>query len=405
MPNPIDILKNLSKSQPAPNPTPTSVAELLGLRLHRRDEMARNLSKQRGAGTTFQTGATPEDVAEIDEDPYVGKAAMGAQHATEAAHQKAISQGYGGSTDIATKRVMQGPDDRIGQVTGAGNIGDGLSPVQRQARSAQASDDYKLQLPLMVEREKGDQDRKTRSQNAELLKALQGGNGGNMRYGMSNGEITASQDPNAIQDIDAAAMAVLSNPDAIKDFPQQQRSKIYQHINQSGGQIKSRKDQLVKEVIDGGLNTVRELRNHPGKASAVGFPATPARGFGLTDLFGMKSVPGSPVRDFDNKLEQLKSQASLSRLPLMQGLGHMSDIEFGTVSKSLTSLDRSGTPEAFESELNNLEKVFQEIVNRRGALPPGPTAPPPGAPATPPPSIAAPPPAPRQSGRFERVQD
>lgn len=168
MPNPLDIMKALGQSVPKPSATPTSLPELLGLRLRRRAEMAKNLEDAKDSPKTFFSGASPLDVQEIDEDPWIGEGARQRQQSFEDAQAKAIAQGFGGPKDIATYRGDQSrPElptsasfDSIkggepivgGRPWVAANVGDQRTPLQRQRESETATALAKLLLP---EQQKG----------------------------------------------------------------------------------------------------------------------------------------------------------------------------------------------------------------------------------------------------------
>lgn len=110
------------------------------------------------------------------------------------------------------------------------------------------------------------------------------------------------------------------------------------------------------------------LINHPGLNS----------GTGLTSALGM--VPSTDARDFQARLENLKSQVFLPTVKAMQGMGALSNAEGEKISAAVANLDPKIGPEAMRKQLTVLaqqmagaaKKSKQQTLNyasRGGTIP------------------------------------
>ena len=132
-------------------------------------------------------------------------------------------------------------------------------------------------------------------------------------------------------------------------------------------------------VITQGEDTIRlvdDLLKSPGFSQAVG----------SSRLAQLQRVPGTPARDFDIRLEQLKGQQFLQAYETLKGGGHITEVEGKKATDALSRMDASST----EREFINAAREFQAAIRvgierakkaqgqgQQPALAPKPPAPPP----------------------------
>jgi hypothetical protein len=119
------------------------------------------------------------------------------------------------------------------------------------------------------------------------------------------------------------------------------------------------------------LDTIDTIRKDPNKAW----------GTGASSWFN--SIPGTPGRDFQNKVNAAKSGAFLTAIQQMRGLGSLSDAEGQSATKAVNRLDTATSEEEFNSALDDYEKIVRQGQTRaasrmKGVQPPAPVS----APAT-----------------------
>ncbi|HBM8157623.1 hypothetical protein [Acinetobacter baumannii] len=111
-----------------------------------------------------------------------------------------------------------------------------------------------------------------------------------------------------------------------------------------------------------------ELINHPGLNM----------GTGLTSAFGM--IPSTDAKDFQARLENLKSQVFLPTVKAMQGMGALSNAEGEKIAAAVANLDPKIGPDAMRQQLsiiarqmaNAAQKSKQQTLNyasRGGTIP------------------------------------
>ena len=111
-------------------------------------------------------------------------------------------------------------------------------------------------------------------------------------------------------------------------------------------------DQNKLDEVDQAMTTIDTLEKHPGLFASVGFK-------GPTNY-----LPGTNAADFNAYFDALKAQLTFPNLQKMRGLGAMSNIEFSTLQKAATALDRSMTEESFLTELGNIRTNLKKIQDR-----------------------------------------
>lgn len=126
------------------------------------------------------------------------------------------------------------------------------------------------------------------------------------------------------------------------------------------------------------ITNIGEVRDHPGKWI----------GTGGTSL--LSAVPGSPGKDFQVRVDQLKGGAYMAAVEKMRGLGALSDNEGRAATAAITRLNSSTSEKEFDSALNELElimkrgmeKARQKAAGNFTGQPPQGAQPPQGVPPT-----------------------
>ena len=124
------------------------------------------------------------------------------------------------------------------------------------------------------------------------------------------------------------------------------------------------------------LQTVEQIRAHPGKSYAVGVAGV------------VPGIPGTQQRGFINLVEQAKGQTFLEAFNSLRGGGAITEAEGAKATQALARLDRAQSPADFDAALADLESVVQMGMARarRAAQPlprPGQSAAPQSAPTPP----------------------
>ncbi|MDH2523301.1 hypothetical protein [Acinetobacter baumannii] len=95
-----------------------------------------------------------------------------------------------------------------------------------------------------------------------------------------------------------------------------------------------------------------ELINHPGLNM----------GTGLTSAFGM--IPSTEAKDFQARLENLKSQVFLPTVKAMQGMGALSNAEGEKIAAAVANLDPRIGPEAMKQQLSIIAKQMANAAQK-----------------------------------------
>jgi hypothetical protein len=96
------------------------------------------------------------------------------------------------------------------------------------------------------------------------------------------------------------------------------------------------------------LQTIRQIRQHPGKKS----------GLGMTGLSAY--IPGSEARGFANLVDQAKGQTFLEAFNSLRGGGQITEAEGQKATQALARLDRYQSEADFEAALRDLEEVVSK---------------------------------------------
>ena len=100
-------------------------------------------------------------------------------------------------------------------------------------------------------------------------------------------------------------------------------------------------------VADRTLGYIDEVRNHPGKAQGTGMSS-----------YG-NWIPGTSGKDFQNRVDQLKSGAFLSAIDELRGMGSLSNAEGQTATAAITRMDTSTSEEEFNAALDDYEAIVK----------------------------------------------
>jgi hypothetical protein len=93
------------------------------------------------------------------------------------------------------------------------------------------------------------------------------------------------------------------------------------------------------------LQTIQQIRSHPGKKS----------GLGVTALSGY--IPGTEARGFANLVDQAKGQTFLEAFNSLRGGGQITEAEGQKATQALARLDRYQSAADFDAALKDLEDV------------------------------------------------
>lgn len=103
---------------------------------------------------------------------------------------------------------------------------------------------------------------------------------------------------------------------------------------------------------DMALSAIEELKKHPGKSL----------GTGLTSAGN--SIPGSPGRGFQARVDQVKGGAFLTAIQQMQGLGTLSNAEGQTATAAVTRMDTATSEAEFDDALADYETIIRKGKER-----------------------------------------
>lgn len=114
------------------------------------------------------------------------------------------------------------------------------------------------------------------------------------------------------------------------------------------GQAKAQAD--LPSVISAGeqtLSLIEDLKKHPGLKSAVGWQ-------GIVPL-----PPGTPAKDFEVRLNQLKGQQFLQAYNALKGSGQITEVEGKKAENAIARIDRSQTEKEFMQALDDFQNVIK----------------------------------------------
>jgi len=102
------------------------------------------------------------------------------------------------------------------------------------------------------------------------------------------------------------------------------------------------------------IESLKEIRNHPGRWAATGKTSY------------LPSVRGSASYDFEQKIEKAQALAGTIGIEAMRGLGAMSEKEFEAAKASIAQLKIGQKTETIEKELDSLIRLFESKITDAG---------------------------------------
>ena len=120
------------------------------------------------------------------------------------------------------------------------------------------------------------------------------------------------------------------------------------------------------EIVTGKIQEARDILNQSSAFNpATGFGAETASGIGGTNAANMKATTDTIVASiaFD------KLQAMRESSPTGGALGNVSDTEMGLLSAAIASLSQTQSPEQFAKRLDDVERVYGEVMKKFAAYP------------------------------------
>ena len=107
-------------------------------------------------------------------------------------------------------------------------------------------------------------------------------------------------------------------------------------------------------TVDRVLDTVAQIKSHPGLSSVVG----------ATWLPGARFVPGIDAADADALIETLQSQGFLAEVDKMKGLGALTEAEGRKLTTAIGSLSTRQSEKQFNRVLNDIDTQFNAAKKR-----------------------------------------
>lgn len=101
------------------------------------------------------------------------------------------------------------------------------------------------------------------------------------------------------------------------------------------------------------LRQTDELLKHPGFKQAVG----------ASSMLGIQKIPGTPARDFMNRLDQAKGGAFLTAFETLKGGGQITEVEGKKATEAIARMDNATSEEEFTSAVKDYQAVIRKAVN------------------------------------------
>lgn len=132
------------------------------------------------------------------------------------------------------------------------------------------------------------------------------------------------------------------------------RQEIQERMDQKREAIATKKREAVQkaeddiETFDNTIASVDRLINHPGRVAATGGSAA------------LPTRPGSPAAGFEAQLETFQSQAFLSEVAKMRGMGALSENEGKKLAAAVGALRLDMPEDEFLRELNRIKSILEK---------------------------------------------
>lgn len=131
----------------------------------------------------------------------------------------------------------------------------------------------------------------------------------------------------------------------------QQQHEASQRQGQQQGEARANLDTTLASAQTA-LNTIEQLRSHPGRQWATGVAGV------------VPGIPGTAQRGFISLLDQAKGQTFLQAYNTLRGGGQITEVEGRKAEQAIARLDRAQRPEDFETALRDLESVIRDGMTR-----------------------------------------
>jgi hypothetical protein len=224
-----------------------------------------------------------------------------------------------------------------GQQTGTNRAKNENAPIETANKVAEE----KALSPVLVNRAAG----VATAQQSALTK----GEGDRIRQAYE----LAAQDPA----IAASAAAAIQDPTVLDKIDAKSRKYVIDAMNSEKFQGAA-KQQAVKMLTEA-KDALEKMLDPSGGLAAGGAGAAGAKG--PSSLFGAMSTPfaGTAAAGWVAYYDKFKAAMTLPNIRYMQGLGHMSDVEFGTIAKASTAANRDMPEAVLKKELLS---AYNEII-------------------------------------------
>lgn len=154
----------------------------------------------------------------------------------------------------------------------------------------------------------------------------------------------------SIQLIDPITRQPIGNPIA-KDIAGAEKAK---EVGSAQGQAEVALPQVIANS-QSILNTIDQVKNHPGKKYSLGAMSM------------APTIPGTPQADFRASLDQLKGQTFLQAYQTLRGGGAITDVEGKKGENALVRMQTAQTQASFDSALDDFKGIVKSGMDRARA--------------------------------------
>lgn len=349
-------MKPGTRLDPGQSQDPVSQSYLLN------EQLASELEHNLANDARFQTNSSGGNLGDllgmrrkVAESPILKERAILDAEAAE--NRAAVNEGFGGTSEIATRSAVPGGPPT--ELMARGPVG---TPAQRRGQNAISMANYKASIPLLQEQEKGLQARTLQSDKYAAVSRLM--NPGAVASGSGSASNDASlrqQYIDAGQPVPAGVAGVSGNRGGSPEY--------LKTITSSGDLVlretdpNSRYSQTKQKVIDEAMNLKRELETIQKLGEGVQWGGTGSWGYG--SLAGM--LKNSPANIGDNANASLR--AKLSELLAQIGHDRYGSAFTGTEKDMLLDFapNQNNAPETNRVNIQHLLDKVRDKLNQFGA--------------------------------------
>lgn len=177
----------------------------------------------------------------------------------------------------------------------------------------------------------------------------------------ADGTVVRSKMPDGVQvskapiKMDAGTHFVLMDPITRQPIGTVPKDIIGKESAEEIGKARGKAQMDLPRIEDNAsqaLQTIQQIRNHPGKQ------------WGTGPLGVLPRVPGTAQAGFVNLVEQAKGKVFLEAFNSLKGGGQITEAEGNKATQALARLDRAQSKEDFETALRDLEVVINDGAAR-----------------------------------------